>query len=373
MRKYNVETHALIFANGPYQLMVGLACVKKHLKRIEEVDVITYDMQWQEELNKTTQSFIRILRLNNIKIPVDFKKSDISNFNTYPFRAFLNHILFFLYTKKYGKKYVLIPKLYGSPERAIILASLKKHVYIYDDGFGIYLDPRINLRRLDAMLYNYSKISSRRRELDIMIYPRKPKLITYDNFQDIKISKVGYSDELSIIVRYLSKNNSEIITPLRNKIGGKKKILITLPRLSLVVEKQLGEKIRQLIEGVNRSFPSTFFLLKPHPRDATLDFKFLHDCLGIQQNWDLLPKSTWCQPVEVISLSLVPDIILSGSSTVGINEDLLIGIKVMVFEFLSFNLPYYNKYSEMLMKKAGTFSGITVKDAIEEVIKYFKI
>lgn len=374
MNNNGKENQALIFANGPYQLMVGLACARKHIHNLQKIEVITYDMQWQDELNKITRDYIDILKLNFIKLPYEFRKSDISNFSTYRVRTFINHILFFLYSKKYGKKNIFIPKLYGSPERAIILASLNKNIFVYDDGFGIYLDPRINQRKLDKSLYQLIDFYSRRFDINIGIFPRKPQLITYDNFHEIKISKIDYSAELSIIIQNISNYYKEaMIANLEPKIDKKKRILIALPRLTLSVKKELGEKIHQLIDAITLSFPTVYFLLKPHPRDVPLDFSFLKEYLGNDQNWGLLPKSTWCQPVEVISLSLLPVLILSGWSTVGINEDLLSQTKVMVFDFLSFDLPNYNNFAKMLMKKTGTYSGETVQNAIEKITGYFQL
>ena len=373
-KKPKLRNEALIFVNGPYQLMVGLACLQKHQKSINTIHVISYDMSWQADLSKITQDFTNILGLNFIKLPFEFKKSDISNFKTHKIRTLINHILFYIYSKVYAKSYIFVPKIVGSPERAIILASLDTKINIYDDGFGNYIDPGVRQRKLDLWLFDYIKKISSRREVKIEICPRKPELITYSKFQSVPVSGFDYSEELLSIIQSLSDHyNDLIVSNLTAKTFGKRNIIIILPRLSLSVEKQLGKDIKQLIEAVSKLSPNTFFLLKPHPRDITLNFQFINQYLCDCQNWELLPKSIWSLPAEIVLYSLKPEITVSGCSTVGINADLFVFTKTMVFEFLSFNLPYYNDSAKMVMKKAGNYFGETVEEAIFEVSNYLRL
>ena len=117
-QQQNQIKNAIIFTNGPYQLMVGVACARFHIKNLEQIDVITYDMKWQKDLKRTTDEIINILNLNRVNFIFEFKKSDITNAQTYPIRAGLNHLTFSLYGLLQNKDNIFIPKLYGSPERA---------------------------------------------------------------------------------------------------------------------------------------------------------------------------------------------------------------------------------------------------------------
>lgn len=370
----NKTNHALIFANGPYQLMVGLACTRKHFGCNPVVDVITYDMPWQKDLENTTVEFIEILNLNHIKVPYEFRKSDISNRVTYRFRAFLNHLLFFFYAKRYGDIYIFIPKLYGSPERAILLASLNKSVFVFDDGFGIYLDPGINIHGFDRWLYTRFFKFQGGFKPELYISPRRPGLATYKSYFDIPVSQEDYSHELSQIIGTISDHQAQRIQrALPGAVKDKKIILVSLPRIILSGKDPLCEALGELLKSIEDIDPGIHFLFKPHPRDIAQDLNILKEQLMGIKNWSFLPEFTWCQPVEVISSCLDPILLLSGWSTVGVNQDLMGQTKVMVFDFLSFDIPSYNDHAKKLMIKAGTYSGADVKDAIMQISAHLTV
>ena len=190
----------------------------------------------------------------------------------------------------------------------------------------------------------------------------------YSNFNQIAIAKDDYSTELFDILKLVAENYKERISQnLSENHKGKTLLLIALPRLSLSNKKRLGEEISLLIDQITKINPNTYYVLKPHPRDLPQDFNFLNDIISMHSNWEFLPSFASCLPIEVIAISLGARIILSGWSTIGINQDLLPGTNVMIYEFLGFDIPHYNDHAKRLMIKSGTFSGKTAQDAVEKV------
>ena len=141
-------------------------------------------------------------------------------------------------------------------------------------------------------------------------------------------------------------------------------ILITLPRFSFMVKDVLISSLSKLFSQFFEISPEIKFLLKPHPRDINVAFTELTNGIHVCSNWQLLPLEMWCYPAEVICLALNPMVVLTGTSTVAINSDLLPQTKIMVFDFLSFNMPGYNEKSKEIMVKSGNFTGSTAEDAI---------
>ena len=357
------RNHALLFANGPYQLLVGVACIRKHIQDIQEIDVITYDMEWQKELQRSTSDFVKHLGLNQIQIPYEYQKSDISNSHTYKIRTAANHYLFYHYCKKYGKDNIFIPKIYGSPERAILLAAKKKNVFVYDDGFGQYVSPQVNMQKYDRIIY---KFLQGKEKSNITIAPRKPQLLKYSEIHIASISPLDYTKELQELLCFLASN---IVLPelstLLDGLKDKNLVLLPLPRLSLTSISLLISNLKLLLEYSNRNLKKTFFLFKPHPRDITLDFSVFRRELGPLGNSEIISHSLWAYPTELLFHVIHPEVILSGTSTVGINSDIMDDTRVFVFDFLSFNLPNYNDHARQIMVNSGTYKGSTVNDAID--------
>lgn len=362
----------LLFVNGPYQLMVGVACIRRHIQNIDLIEAISYDMKWQKELEKVVYSFAKVLKISVRNLPIEVKKSTIANNRTFLLRSILNHVAFYLYCKKFRGMNIFIPKVYGSPERAIILASRKKNIFIYDDGYGQYIDPRVNQGKIDSLLYKFIENDKQHHRSNIIIAPRQPQLITYDSYQNTSISKQDYSKELKEVIKDIAMSQDLLQMTGNYRKSENLFVLISLPRLAMSSILGLGIDLDLLVNKVSNEFPTLVFLLKPHPRDVVLDFQELSRNIGKPKNWELLPRSLWCYPVEVLSQAINPRIILTGNSTIGINSDLLPKTKVMVFDFLSFNMPYYNDHATRLMKSAGNYRGKTVEEAINLLIYYFK-
>ncbi len=356
---------ALIFCNGPYQLLVGYACVLKHLPTNKNVKVITYDMLWQPELIKVTKDFIKALKLTEKHIPLELKKSDINNFKTNKIATLFNHITFFLYVALNNDQNIFLPKIEGSPERAIILAARKKKVFIYDDGYGIYIDPKVKQTKLDRLIFKLIGGKQSNVKANITICPRKPTLMTYNNFYNVRISKIDYTDKLINILDILPTLvvNSNLLSICDNLVE-KKIIIISLPRIALVNEQSFYKDIFSLIDSIGAYNPKVFFLIKPHPRDTVGQLEALDKFLMPLSNWNMFPSEVWGYPIEILSRICRAKLVLSGWSTVGINGDLIKNTKVMVFDFLSFNQPEYTKFAKMVMEKAKTHFGENIEDAI---------
>lgn len=359
---------ALIFANGPYQLLVGLACARRHIENLNHVYVLLYDMKWQNDLQKTCQDFSQILGLKLINFPYEFRKSDISNKKPHRFRSIINHLSFFLFGIINSIPNFFIPKPYGSPERAIILSSLNKKIYIYDDGFGMYIDPIINQNKFDRQLYTIIDRYFLKQKANMLICPRKPDLLDYSSFHGIRLSSYDYSNQLWEYFQTLARHFSPLLRKdLGYEVDEKIIILIALPRLAFTDQQKISKEIFKLIKAVAKSYPNVLFLLKPHPRDLRDDLQILSKGLINVQYSAFLPESTIPYPIEVISLILDAPIILSGYSTVGINGDLFPKTRVMVFDFLSFNISHYNNYARGIMIKAGGYAGGSVQNAINQI------
>lgn len=360
-----INEDALIFCNGPYQLLVGYACVKKHLPNNKNVKVITYDMSWQTELIKISKDFIKALKLTEKHIPLELKKSDINNFRTNKIATLINHITFFLYVVLNNDQNIFLPKIEGSPERAIILAARKKNVFIYDDGYGIYIDPKVKQTKLDRLIFKLISGKQNNVKTKITICPRKPTLVTYNNFYNVHISKFDYTDKLITILDLLPNLVVNLnLLSICDKLGEKKIIIITLPRIALINEQSFYKDIFSLIKSIGAYNPKVNFLIKPHPRDTVGQLEALNEFLMPLSNWNMFPSEVWGYPVEILSRICKAKLILSGLSTVGINGDLINNTKVMVFDFLSFNQPEYTKFAKMVMEKAKTHFGETIEDAI---------
>jgi hypothetical protein len=136
---------------------------------------------------------------------------------------------------------------------------------------------------------------------------------------------------------------------------------------------QLTENLNRLISEIGNAQPDAYFFLKPHPRDTNMEFDFLKGRLP-DGSWELPPRSFWSQPLEVLSSSIKPELVLTGWSTVGINADFFPNARIMVFDFLSIDLNYYNKDTYRLLlnvlEKSGTYSGQTVEEAVEKTLAY---
>lgn len=369
----HLKNNAVIFANGPYQLMVGLACARRHLGNIGLVSVVPYDMKWQPALLQTCRDFSKFLNLEIIDPAFEWEKSDITNRHTNPIRSLLNHLAFFVSGLFNPAPNLFIPKLYGSPERAIILSSLNKKIHIYDDGYGMYIDPVINQNKIDRWLYEFiDRFFSQKKE-NITICPRKPELMDYRQFHNIQISWKDYSGDLcDIFASIADHTKSKIRESIRYPLEGRKTILIALPRLAFANQMETISSLQKLIHEVSIMNQNTFFLIKPHPRDLPADLISLEISLKDEPDWELLPAFTTPYPVEVLSLALGASIILSGFSTVGMNADVIPGIKVMVFEFLSFNIPHYNDFARKIMVNAGGYAGVSVHEAVEKIRIYLE-
>lgn len=363
------RNHALLFANGPYQLLVGVASWRKHCQENCEITVIPYDMQWQKELSRVTCKFAEFLGLKVIHLPFEFLKSSADNKKTYVMRSSLNHILFFLYTKKYCKQYAFLPKLYGAPERAILLAASKKKVIIYDDGYGQYVNPKVHLSIFDKVVYQLIGLNDPSRN-NIFISPRNPALVTFNSSPMFKVLNENYTQDLKKVIGELIDNPNFLSQSKYVQEKYPLSVIITLPRFSLAVKDVLIGGLIKLFTQFSQAFPEVKFLLKPHPRDINVKFTEITKGIPLSSNWGFLPDEMWCYPAEIICLALNPVVILTGTSTVGINSDLLPRTRVMVFDFLSFNMPGYNEKSKEIMVKAGTYCGSSVEDAIRLMANY---
>jgi hypothetical protein len=365
------RNHALLFANGPYQLLIGVASVRKHCPENCEIMVIPYDMKWQKELSRVTCKFAEFLGLKVIHLPFEFLKSSADNKKTYIMRSSLNHILFFLYTKKYCKQYAFLPKLYGAPERAILLAASKKKVIIYDDGYGQYVNPKVHISKFDEFVYRIIGLDDPIQN-NISIAPRNPSLINFNSSQVFTVLQEGYTQEFKDVMSEIAGQREFLLSLKIDEENKPLSIFITLPRFSFAVKDVLISSLSKLISQFFEISPEVKFLLKPHPRDINVDFTELTNGIHMASNWRLLPLEMWCYPAEVICLALNPVVVLTGTSTVAINSDLLPQTKVMIYDFLSFNIPGYNEKSKEIMVKSGNFTGCTAEDAINILGPFIK-
>jgi hypothetical protein len=359
---------AMIFANGPYQLLVGLACARRHIGKPGQISVVLYDMKWQPALFQTCRSFSQFLNLEIINFAFEWEKSTISNTHTYPGRSLLNHLTFFISGLFNPCPNIFLPKLYGSPERAIILSSINKKIYIYDDGYGMYVDPVINQNKIDKWLYKYIDRFFSNKKSNITICPRKPELMDYEQFHDIRISREDYSRELrDIFVTIANQTKFRIRESIHLPLEGKKTILVALPRLAFANQNEIIGSLHELIHALSMMKQNVTIFIKPHPRDLPADLLALEVALKDEPDWELLPSFTTPYPIEILSLALDASIILSGFSTVGMNADVIPGNRVLVFDFLSFNIPHYNDFARRIMVKAGGYAGATVQEAVEKI------
>lgn len=366
-RQYN---EACLFINGPYQLMIGVACLQKYLPNIKKVNVITYDMTWQKKLLETTNEFIETLNLINITPKWEFKKASSSTGRTNLIRAIINHILFYVYTKKNCPEYVFLPKLYGSPERSIILASINKKIFVYDDGYGIYIDPSVNQNQIDTLIYKTLQKCKKNFFSNIGIYARAPKLIDFENFFNIQISYKAYTTEFfEVLSRIACKFNDRVISNFPEINEKTSIIFVALPRISISNINTVVNELLILIEIITKEFENILFILKPHPRDLLEDLERLIETPHDFKKWRFLQEELWSFPIEVLALIIRPKIILSGNSTIGINSDLFPNTEVLIYDFLGFNIPNYEKYAKRIMIKSGTYAGKDYKEAIKSIRK----
>ena len=363
--KNNPESnrHVLLFANGPYQFIIGIACILKRFPSDIKIDLIPYDMQWQKSLKDITLEFAQLYNVNIIHLPFEFLKSNTDNQRTYPLRSFVNHLLFIFYTKAFAKQYIFMPKMYGAPERAILLAAVNKKKIIYDDGFGQYVNPQVHLSKYDQFVYMLIGLKDHRKN-NIFISPRNPSLVNFEGFRNVEVFKDGYTDELRMVLEYLNSKIQPRKTLEIYQTNKKTNVMISLPRISFIDKTELALGLTKIFIHFSREYPQILFLLKPHPRDVLMDFSDFSSNFADLSNCQFLPIELWCYPAELLCLELKPIAILSGTSTIGINSDLITSTKVMVFDFLSFNLPGYSEEAKEIMVNAGNHLGITAEDAI---------
>ena len=200
------------------------------------------------------------------------------------------------------------------------------------------------------------------------IYSSRPCLLTYDNYNDVVISKTDYSKELISVIQKISHfYKKELTSKITRNSRNRKTIILAMPRISTIKKELLGKELSILISTISHNFPDTYFFLKPHPRDLIQDLTFLDNFLSNNLQWEFIPPCFWTHPIETLAGSLNASLIISGYSTIGINEDLISPTRVLVFNFLSFNLPYYNPFAKLVMQKACTYSGESVQEALESI------
>ncbi len=366
--KARTEDHALLFVNGPYQLLTGLACVRKHLQGECKITVVLYDMKWQPELKRITQQIAQQFGLFVDAGPVELEKSTADNTKTYMFRSLVNHLTFYWYTRKTCKQYLFLPKIYGAPERAILLAAAQKKVVIFDDGYGQYIAPEAHFNKFDQLVYCMMGIGEKPR-VNLLISPRSPNLARYTSFSNIKLAQDGYTFELMGLIHALSKQ--EVFTrALKDHAQVGQVVIIALPRMAYLNQIALQKDLMELFSSILKDFKNARFLLKPHPRDVIFDFAEFKTQLGKLPNWDFMPHQLWNYPLEVICEALKPAAVISGASTIGINADLLTDVKVMVYKFLSFKLDGYEQKAIEVMQKAGVYMGQTAAEAANDICNH---
>jgi hypothetical protein len=324
------KDHALLFINGPYQLIVGLACIRKYLSSQIELEVIGYDMPWQKELRDVVIKISKVLKIEYRYIPLEFQKSDFNYKRTYRLRSLINQMYIKAFVQFHSANNIFVPKLVGNPERAIVLGAKKKSIYVFDDGLEFYVNSLSNKVSLNEKSKKYIyRLKLKNRLETIKICPSRPIFFDLPLLPGCVLYKKDYSNEIEEIFEGLAKSfqqHLKIILQLNNAI------IVCLPRL-WTLNPNKANQIFDLIDFINEQRKDIYILLKPHPRDKQHDVeKFFSK--NVSRNCVLLEPMLWVFPIEILARMIDAKLILSGISTIAMNQKLIKELDVIITTLL---------------------------------------
>ena len=130
-RKNDTDSEkALVFVNGSYQFIVGLACARKYVPNASMIEVIGYDMIWQKELRRVVQEAAECLNVSYRDMPCELPKSNADYSKTHILRSLWNQFFMWLFVKQSSAQHIFLPKIFNNPEIAMI-AGQKISMFIF--------------------------------------------------------------------------------------------------------------------------------------------------------------------------------------------------------------------------------------------------
>lgn len=360
IKKHN--KNILLFVNGPYQLIVGLACIRKYIPEASNIEVIGYDMRWQKSLRRLVREFAQILDIAYREMPLEFKKSDSNYKRTYFLRSIWNLIVFELFVKVSLAQYIFIPKLFNNPERAIANGASQKNIFIYDDGIGLYVERIISFKPNKYI----RQVKLRRCVRDIIVCPSNPKYFDSILPLGFLLNSEDYTNEIRELFFALSNR-----FPFRNLEDSPNlfTVFLCVSRISLIRTHHRLQDIHRLIDyfgGINKNIR---FLIKPHPRDNPKEVADYFIQVTNMENCRLLPPNLWSIPVEILVQRINARIVVSGVSTIALNEKFFPHTKIIISGVLGEQRSDLSVKVIRFLEKFDFYTG----DNLDELIRSIKL
>jgi len=350
----------LLFVNGPYQFIVGLACVRKYVPDASSLEVIGYDMRWQKALSSTTADFAAHMKVNYRTLPFEFKKSDPDYKRTYPLRSLWNMVYIKDLVKNHPAAHIFAPKLFNNPERAIAEGAQKKALYIFDDGIGLYLGRIITFEKNKYV----TRFKLKGRPPIVDICPSVPSLFDMPLPSWFRVNRHDYTQEVKTIIAQLADGVDIAITEdnLEKDTG-----ILCFSRISLLQSLERTDDILKMIDELNRCSRNLHFLIKPHPRDDPKAVQLYFRQFTRRENCELLEPALWMAPVEILAKKIAPKVIVSGASTIAVNQQFFPRTKLLITGIVGEQRADLSAKAIQFLENIDGYTGDSVDDLIQRL------
>ncbi len=361
-KQVKLEKNVLLFVNGPYQLVVGLACVYTYISKDIIIDVIGYDMRWNKELSNIVKTFAKQFNLSYSVIPFEFKKSDSNYKKTYFVRSIWNQFVIKNYVLFNPANHIFVPKIFNNPERAIVSGARRKNLYVYDDGIGLYINRIVTdqdnkyLKRLD--LKKHPKI--------INICPSNPSLFNISLNEGFLLNTINYKRKMKEIIYELTCN---IKLEINMSIHDKNIIILCPSRIAILRSHSSLAAINKIITSIYSINQNIFFVIKPHPRDNPKEIENYFQKIINTTNCTLLEQNLWGIPIEILIQKLKSIFIISGVSTIAINIDFFESSRVIITGVLGEHREDLSYDALQFLDKLDNYIGDNVNSLINIISK----
>ncbi|PKN88012.1 MAG: hypothetical protein CVU46_02525 [Chloroflexi bacterium HGW-Chloroflexi-8] len=361
-RKEKLENSVLLFVNGPYQLIVGLACVYTYISENIFIEVIGYDMRWNKGLREIVKSFAKQLQLTYSEFPFEFKKSNHNYEKSFVLRSIWNQLLMKTFVLTHPAKHIFVPKIYNNPERAIVSGAIEKILYVYDDGIGLYINRIIT----DQKNKYVRKLDLKKRPKIIYVCPSNPSLFISPLNQGFILNTRNYKCKIKEVIYELSCGiNFDV-----RKYDQNKKIIILCPsRIEILRSHSSLSDIIKVINAIFTINSNIFFLIKPHPRDNPKEIEKYFKKLVNINNCRLIDQELWVVPIEILNQKLKSIYIISGISTIAINDDFFVSSKVLISGVLGEHREDLTYDAIQFLEKLDSYTGDNVNTLISIISK----
>lgn len=349
-KQNKLEENVLLFVNGPYQLIVGLACIHAYFSKNTIINVIGYDMRWNKKLREIVKSLSSYLQISYSEIPFEFKKSDSNYKKTYVLRSIWNQLVIKNYVLFNPESNIFVPKLFNNPERAIVSGARDKNLYVYDDGIGFYIN-RIVTHQENKYI---RKLDLKKRPKIINLCPSNPSLFTTTLNNSFKLNTRNYKIKVKEIIYKLS---CDLNLNLSNYDFNKKIIILCPSRIAILQSHSSFVTINSVINTISAISDNILFLIKPHPRDKPREVEKYFQKLINKNNCILLDQDLWVVPVELLVQKIKSILIISGVSTIAINDDFFESSKVIISGVLGEQHDELTDETIQFLEKLGNYIG----------------